>query len=103
MINYLQVMEMILIYPLAIDGVFKMGDMSGGNCSMNNHNIYQQDCGPNNGDVINGNGFINSHTIFQCDDSSTFKDMDGDVENVDVSCVYGSMNRQNVYQLNGLK
>ena len=42
--------------------------MSGGNFSMNNHILYQQDCDSNNGDVSSGYGFINSHTLSQCDD-----------------------------------
>ena len=39
-----------------------MGDVSDGNCSMNNHNLYQQDFDSNNGDVSSVYGFINSHT-----------------------------------------
>ena len=74
-----------------------MGDMSGGNFYMNNHTLYQQDLDYINGDVSSGNGFINIHTISQCDDSSTFKDMDGDSEKRDISSLYGSTNRKNVY------
>ena len=35
--------------------------------------------------------WINSHTVYQCNYSGTLKDMDGDVENDDVSNVNGSM------------
>ena len=38
-------------YPLIIDDDLKMGDMSGGNCYMNNHTLYQQYHDSNNGDV----------------------------------------------------
>ena len=76
--------------------------MSGGNCSMNNHTLFQQDCDSNNSDVISGYSFMKSHTTSQYDDSITFKNMDGDVENSDGSSVYGSTHTQNVYQLNGL-
>ena len=57
----------------------------------------------NNDDVSSVCGFINSHTLSQCEYSSHFKDMDGDVENFDVSCGYGSMNRHTDLQHNGLK
>ena len=77
--------------------------MSGGNGSMNNHNIYQQYWDSNHGDVSSGINFINSHTISQYNDSRTFKDMDGDIENDDVSTGYGYMNSHNVYQNNGFK
>ena len=39
----------------------------------------------NNGDVSFGNSFMNSHSISQCNKSSSFNDMDGDVEDGDVS------------------
>ena len=45
-----------------------MGDMSGVNCSINNHNLYQHDCDYNNGDVSSGYGFLNSHTLSKCED-----------------------------------
>ena len=80
-----------------------MGDMSGGICSMINHNLSQQYFDSNNGDVSSGNSFINSHTLSQCDDLSKFKDMDRYVEKVDVSIGCFSMNINNFYQLNGLK
>ena len=48
-------------------------------------------------------GFFNGHTLSQFDNSRTFKDMNGDVENGDGSSGYGSMNSHNFYQLNGLK
>ena len=69
-----------------------MFEVSGGNCSMKNQTLSKHGCDFNNGDVSSRNGFINSHTISQYDDSSKFKKMDGDVEKVDVSSGYGSMN-----------
>ena len=80
-----------------------MGDVSADNSSMNNHILYWQYCDTNNGDVSIVNGFINRHTLSQFDDSRTFKDTDGDVENGDVSSGYGSMNSHNFYKQNGLK
>ena len=80
-----------------------MGDVSGGNCYMNNHTLCQQYFDSNNGDASNGNGFINIHTLSQCDDSSTFQDTDVDIEKDDISSGYGYMNSHTVYQLNGLK
>ena len=52
-----------------------MGDVSGGNCSMNNHSLSQHDFDSNNGDVSSRNSLMKSHTIFQYDDSITFKYM----------------------------
>ena len=69
-----------------------MGDTSGGNCSMNNHTLSQQDCNPNIDDVSSGYGFINSHTLSQCEYSNNFKELDGKVKNGDASSGYGSMN-----------
>ena len=60
-----------------------MGDTSGGDCSINKHTLYQHFCDSNNGDVSSGYGFLNRHTLSQCEDSSTLKDMDGDVEKSD--------------------
>ena len=80
-----------------------MGDVSGGNCFIKNHTLSKYDCDSNNSDVISGHGFINSHNIYECDDSSTFKYMDGCVEKGDTSSGYGSMNIHNDYQHNGLK
>ena len=70
---------------------------------MNNHTLYQQGCDSNNGAMSIQNWFMNSHTISQCDGSSTFKQMDRDVEKGDVSSLYVSMNSHNVYKLNVLK
>ena len=39
----------------------------------------------NNGDVSCVNGSINSHTILQCNGSSSFNDMDENIENGDLS------------------
>ena len=68
-----------------------MGDMSGGNYYLNNHTLSQQYCDSNNGDMSSGYGFLNRHTLSQCEDSSTFKNIDDDVEKFhgDVSSVYG--------------
>ena len=89
--------------PLVIDDDVKMIEVSGGNCYMNNHTLFQHYLYYNNGDVSSGYAFINRHTLYQCDDSSTFKDMDGGVENFDVSSGYGSMNNHTIYQHNGSK
>ena len=43
--------------PLVVDDGLKMGDISGGNCYLNNHIISQQYCDSNNGDVSSGYGF----------------------------------------------
>ena len=42
--------------PLVIDVDFKMGGLSGGNVSMNSHNLPQQDWDYKNGDASSGNG-----------------------------------------------
>ena len=44
-------------YTLVIDDDLNMGDMSGGNCSLNNHTLSKQYCYYNNGDVSSGYGF----------------------------------------------
>ena len=85
------------------DDDVNMIEVSGGNCYMNNHTLSQHYFYYNNGDVSSGYAFINRHTLYQCDDSSTFKDMDGGVENFDVSSGYGSMNNHTIYQHNGSK
>ena len=90
-------------YPLDIDGDLNMGDMSVGNCYMKSHYFYQQDQGTNNGNTSSVNGLINIRTLYKCNYSSTFKDIYGDVENCDVSSGNGSINRNTVYQHNGLK
>ena len=45
------------VSPLLIDGLKKMGSVSGGNFSVNNYKLSQKDCDSNNGDVISGNDF----------------------------------------------
>ena len=80
-----------------------MGDVSGGNGSMNIHIISQQYWDFNNGDVSCGIFFINSHTLSQCIYSIFFKEMDCFVENGDVSGGNGYMNSRILYQHNGLK
>ena len=60
-----------------------MFNMSGGNCSLNNHTLSQQYCDSNNGDVGSGYGFFNSHVFFQCEDSSNFKNIYDGVEKCD--------------------
>ena len=62
---------------------------------MNNHTISQQNFVSNNGDVSSGCGFINIHSHSQCEDSSIFKEMNGDVETGDDSSRYGSMKIHN--------
>ena len=66
-----------------------MGDMSGGSFLMNNHTLSQQYCGSNHGDVSIGCGFFNRHALYQCEDSSTFNEIDDDVENCDVDVSSG--------------
>ena len=61
-----------------------MGDVSAGNYSMKNLTIYQQYCDYNNGDVSSVNVFFNGHTLSQFDNSSTFNEISGYVENDDV-------------------
>ena len=80
-----------------------MGDMSCGNCSMNNQTLSQQDCDTNNGDISIGYGFLNIQTLSQCEDSSAFKEVGGYVENCDASSGYGSMNSHTDLQQNSLK
>ena len=60
-------------YPLAVDGDFNMGDMSGGNYILNNHTFFQYYCGSNNSFVSGRYGFKNIRNISQCEDSSTLK------------------------------
>ena len=86
--------------PLVIDDDFKMGDMSCGNFSMKKNTLSQQNCDSNNGDMSSWHGFKNSHTIYQCKDSSTFKDINGNVEkgDCDVSSGYGVLNSHNIPQ-----
>ena len=55
------------------------------------------------GDVSSGHGFYNSHTLSQCEDSSTFKEMDGDFEKGDVISGYISMDSHIDLQNNGLE
>ena len=61
----------------------KMGDTSCGNCSTNNHTLYQQDRDSNNGDVSSGYSFKNSHNLSPCEDSSNFQEMGGNVKKGD--------------------
>ena len=58
-----------------------MGDMSGGNFSLNNHTLYQQYCGFNNGDLCSGYGILKIQTISQCQYSSPFNNIENVVEN----------------------
>ena len=77
-----------------------MGDMSGGNSSMDNHTLSEHDCYSNSEDMSSGNVVINIHNLSQCDDSITFKETNGDVENGDVSSGYGSIKTHTIYQHN---
>ena len=47
--------------------------------------------------------FLNIHIISQCEDSRTFKEIDGGVKKGDVSSGYGFMNIHNNLQQNGLR
>ena len=78
-----------------------MGDISGGNFSLNNHTLSKQYCDSNHGDVSSGHVFLNSHTISQREDSSTFKNIVDDVENFDcdVSSGRGFLNSHNLFQI----
>ena len=53
--------------------------------------------------MISGYGYLNIHTLSKCEDSSTFKKIDVDVEKGDVSSGYGYMNRHNDLQQNCLE
>ena len=55
------------------------------------------------GDVRSGYDFQNGHNLSQCDDSITFKNIDGDVDKGDVSIGYGSIKIHNYLQHNGLE
>ena len=50
-------------YTLVVDDYLNMGDMSGGNFSINNHALSQNYCDSNNGDVSIRYVFLNSHTL----------------------------------------
>ena len=64
--------------PSVIDGYLKIGDVSGGNGSINIHTIYQQ------------NGLRSLIISKNSDDS----DMNGDLNNGDASCGNGFINSQ---------
>ena len=80
MMNFLQMAEMIFLYPLVIYVDLKIGGVTCGNGFMNSHTISKQYQDVNNDDVSFGNIFINSHTISQYNRSSYFTNMDGDIE-----------------------
>ena len=64
------------ISPWIIYDDFKIGEMSCGNFSMNNHTIsLKNKFDSNNVDVSSGYDFLNSHTLYQFEDSSYFKEM----------------------------
>ena len=79
-----------------------MGDVSGGNGSMNIHVLSPQDWDLGNDDVSCGIFLVNSHTCSQFNKSSSFKYMDGYVENWDFSCGHGSMNSHTLNHHNEL-
>ena len=81
---------------MIIDGDFQIGDVSGGNGSMNSHILSQQVWDLNHCDVICGNGFINIHTLYQFNESSLFNDTDGDFENGGVSGRHGAIKRHSL-------
>ena len=85
------------ISPLFTDRYFQMYDVNVWNNYINIHILSQHDLDFKHGDVSCENGFMNFHNISQCNDSSSFKDMDGDVEYGDISGVHGSMNIYNLY------
>ena len=72
-----------------IDNDLKMGKMGGGNCYINNHLLYQQDCDSNNGDMSSGYGFETSHTLSQFIYYSTFKNIYNDFEKGDGDVISG--------------
>ena len=55
----------------------KIGDMCGGDISLNNH-TPEQYYDINNGDVCSG-FLLDSHNLSQCEDSSSLKNIYGDV------------------------
>ena len=55
------------------------------------------------GDVSSGYTFLNNHTLSQRYDSSTFNNIDGDVEKGGVSSGYDYMNSHTYLQQNGLE
>ena len=81
---------------MVIGGDFQIGDVSGGNGSMNSHILSQQGWDLNHCDVSCGNGFINIHTLYQFNESSLFNDMDGDFENGGVSGRHGAIKRHSL-------
>ena len=48
--------------------------------------------------MSSGYTYLNVHTLSQCEDSSSFKNIGGDVDKGDVSIVYGSMNSHTYLQ-----
>ena len=66
-----------------------MGDMSGGNFSLNKKMISQQYFDFNNGDVCKGYGFKKRHTISQCEGSNYFQNIDDDNEKGDGNVISG--------------
>ena len=54
------------------------------------------------GDVISLYVLLNVHTLSQCDNSSTFKNIGGDVDKGDISVGYGYMNNRAYLQQNYL-
>ena len=74
---------------MVVDDDLNMGNMSGGNCSLNNHTLSQQYCDYDNGDVSSGYLFFNSYTLSQCEYSSIFNNIDDDAENGDGDVISG--------------
>ena len=52
--------------------IFKVGDMSGVNGSMNSHTIYQKDSDLKNDYFSCVISFINSHALYQFNESISF-------------------------------
>ena len=68
-----------------------MGDISGGDFSLNNNTLSQLYCGLINGGVCGRYYVLNKHTLSKCEVTISFKKIDNDVkkgEN-DVSSGYG--------------
>ena len=79
-----------------------MGNVSGGNVSIKIHTLSQQDWYLKNCVVSCGNVVINRQYIYQCNESISFNDVYGYIENGDVSGGYDCMNIHTIYQQNGL-
>ena len=55
-----------------------------------------------NNQITTGIFLIKGHTLYQCNELGSFKEMDKDVENSDVSCGHFLMNTQNISKANNM-